>query len=198
VSLILEAEELRQRGPLACLGAAEYVLEIGFGRAELILGLARALPEQVFLGVEVSRKRVEKAARRAERMEVSNVRLVHGPAEYLLERVLPAGSVAECWVNCPDPWPKKRHYKRRLLQTPFLTQLAGVLRPMAILHICTDHSGYAEWIHEHISRVPGLENLHAPAPWSAKPPDRPQTAYELEWLAEGRTLGYFEYRIKSA
>ena len=79
------------------------MLELGFGRAELLLDLAAQNPGRVYLGVEVSRKRVLKAGKRAERRELRNVFMIHAPAEYVLERVLPAGVVEEAWVNCPDP-----------------------------------------------------------------------------------------------
>ena len=192
----LEAEELRERGVEACLTSQRIVLEIGFGRADLIMALAEAAPDRRFLGVEVSRKRVEKAARRLARREISNVRLVNAPAEYLLERVLPAGCVEECWINCPDPWPKKRHHRRRLVQPPFLKRLAGAMCPDAVLHLSTDHEGYRDWIHDAFAQVEVFENLCEPASWSLDRPDRPQTAYEEEWLADGRTVVYFDYRMR--
>ena len=191
---ILEAESLREHGLERCLGGSPVVLEIGFGRAELIIELAAAEPKRRFLGVEVSRKRVQKAGQRVERRELENVQLVNAPAEYLLERVLPAICIEECWINCPDPWPKKRHHKRRLIRPPFLRLLARTLVPGAVVHLSTDHSGYRDWIDEALCEVGELRNLHAPDPWSAEAPDRPQTAYELEWLAEGRSLAYFDYR----
>ncbi len=190
---VLGTEELRLRGLEACVGQEPVVLELGFGRADLLLELAAAHPERRFLGVEVSRKRVEKSARRVARRALRNVKLVHAPAEYVLERVLPQASIAECWLNCPDPWPKKRHYRRRLVNPEFALRMARVLEPGAVLHISTDHSGYAEWIHEVMSKAPGFRNLHAPAPLSARPPARPETAYESEWIAEGRRIVYFDY-----
>ena len=191
---LLEAEALRELGLEKCVGAPPIVLEIGFGRAELIMDLAEARRERGFLGVEVSRKRVEKAGRRVARRGLANVRLVHAPAEYLLERVLPPECVDECWICCPDPWPKKRHHRRRLISPAFLTRLTRALAPAARLHVSTDHPGYREWIAEALAPCPGLENLHAPQPWSLEPPERPQTAYEAEWRAEGRSIVYFDYR----
>jgi tRNA (guanine-N7-)-methyltransferase len=190
---ILEAEQLRERGLEDCVGASPVVIEIGFGRAELIMELAAAYPERRFLGVEVSRKRVEKSGRRVAKRQLRNVRLVHAPAEYLLERVLPDASIAECWINCPDPWPKRRHHKRRLVRAEFVLRLARVLELGALLHISTDHRGYAEWIHGVMSELPGFRNLHAPEPWSDSRPARPETAYEAEWIAEGRSIAYFDY-----
>ncbi len=190
----LEAEQLRVLGVERCVGLPPIVLEIGFGRAELILGLAAESPERSFLGIEVSRKRVAKAARRSLRQELRNIRLVHSSAEYVIERALPEGCVGECWINCPDPWPKKRHHRRRLIQPDFLSTLARVLAGDGLLHISTDHRGYAEWIATALPRASELANLHAPKPWSDKRPDRSETAYEAEWREEGRAIVYFDYR----
>ena len=190
----LEAETLRERGVEHCLGGLPIVLEIGFGRAELIVGLAQEHPEQAFLGVEVSRKRVTKAARRIQSVELRNVRVVHSPAEYVVGRVLPAGCVGECWINCPDPWPKKRHFRRRLIRPDLVAALARALVSEGLVHVSTDHAGYAEWIADVLDAEPALENLHAPEPWSGGRPDRRETAYEAEWREEGRTLRYFDYR----
>ncbi len=177
-----------------CVGEAPVVLEIGFGRAELILDLAEQHAATPFLGVEVSRKRVIKAGRRVEKRGLANVRLLNAPAEYLLERVLPPACVSECWINCPDPWPKKRHFKRRLIQKPLVEKLACALVPGGVLHLSTDHEGYAGWIDAVLLAARGLENLHQPRPWSAERPARGLTAYEREWLEEGRSLVYFDYR----
>jgi len=191
---VVSAETLRERGLRACLGVDRLVLELGFGRAELLLELAEQNPKRVYLGVEVSRKRVEKAGRRAEKRELANAFMLHATSEYVLERVLPAGSVEECWVNCPDPWPKKRHWRRRFVQAPQVENLARALAPGALLHIATDHEGYRDWIAAVMAGQNAFVNLHAPADFIATRPDRRETAYEAEWRAEGRTMAYFDYR----
>jgi tRNA (guanine-N7-)-methyltransferase len=192
---VLEPEAL-QGGDLELrLGPAPRVLEIGFGRGELLLASASEQPGRCFLGVEVSRKRVEKMARRVVRAQVRNLRLVRARAEELLERVLPDAAFAVCWVHCPDPWPKKRHHRRRFFQPSAVAGLARVLEPGALLHVSTDHLEYARWIAEVLAAAPELENLCAPEPWtSQRPAERGATAYESEWLAEGRALVYFRYR----
>jgi tRNA (guanine-N7-)-methyltransferase len=198
LSPLLEGEALRTTGPAVLLGSASLVLEIGFGRGELLMGLAEAHPDRTFLGVEVSRKRAQKVARRIERRGLANCFVLHAPAQYALERLLPPGCVAECWICCPDPWPKKRHHKRRLIQTPFLELLARALAPGATLHVSTDDPGYADWMAEAFAKTRGLENQHAPEHFSRQTPARPATAYEAEWVALGREIAYFDYRREAA
>jgi tRNA (guanine-N7-)-methyltransferase len=191
----VETEALRRDGLAAWLGPPPRVLEIGFGRGELLLASAADQPERSFLGVEVSRKRVEKMARRVVRAELPNLRLVRGRAEDVLEQALSDASFALCWLHCPDPWPKKRHHRRRFFQAGSVAQLARVLEPGARLLASTDDLEYAHWIARVMSAAPEFENLCAPEPWSLRPPaERRATAYEAEWLAEGRSLAYFHYR----
>ena len=197
LAAIVSAEDVLQRGLSAVLARDAVSLEIGFGRGEFLMELSEQSPELAFLGVERSRKRVVKVARRVFRRGLNNCFLIHASAEYLVERVLGPDSVAECWIHCPDPWPKKRHFKRRLIQRPFVEQLCRLLKPGAPLHVSTDHAGYAEWMVEVFAKVEALENLHQPAPFSRIPPERPVTAYEQEWLADGRTLVYFDYRKRA-
>jgi tRNA (guanine-N7-)-methyltransferase len=170
------------------------VLEIGFGRGEFLLALAEKQPATAFLAVETSRKRVLKMARRLARTPHRNVRLLEARGEQVVAELLPDASLSACWINFPDPWPKKRHHKRRLLQAPFVAQLAGRLAPGASLYVATDHVEYAEQIHEVLSKQPVLENAYAPSAWLREVPGRMPTAYELEWRSEGRPLHFFAYR----
>jgi tRNA (guanine-N7-)-methyltransferase len=169
------------------------VLEIGFGRGEFLMHLAEASPETAFVGVEYSGKRVLKLARRLARSPLRNVRLFEARAEELVAEVLPPASVSCCWINFPDPWPKKRHFKRRLIQPAFVAALRERLVPGGLLRIATDHPGYAEWIDEVLSAAPGLVNRYAPDAFRPEAPGRMSTAYELEWRALGRPLHFFEY-----
>jgi tRNA (guanine-N7-)-methyltransferase len=169
------------------------VLEIGFGRGEFLVHLAQASPETAFVGVEYSAKRVLKLARRIARTPLRNVRLFEATAEQLVREVLPPVSISCCWINFPDPWPKKRHFKRRLIQPPFAAALRERLVPDGLLRIATDHPGYAEWIDEVLSAAEGLENRYAPDRFRPEAAGRPPTAYELEWRALGRSLHFFEY-----
>jgi len=170
------------------------VVDLGFGRGEFLLELACQEPEMAFLGVEVSMKRVLKMARRLARTDVVNLRLVEATAQEVVQERLPEASVACFWINFPDPWPKKRHHRRRLVQPDFVRALAQRLAPGGVVNLATDHEGYAEQAAAVLAGEPLLENLFAPDPFRSEAGDRPPTGYELEWLAEGRSFHFFSYR----
>jgi tRNA (guanine-N7-)-methyltransferase len=193
-------DEARERGFADLFGSdvarpLPLVVEIGFGRGEFLMDMALRHPEQAFVGIEVSFKRTLKMARRLARTELRSVRLVEATAEEVLDSALEDASVSRFWINFPDPWPKKRHFKRRLVQPPIAALLARRLVPGGELHVATDHPDYAEWIDLVLSKTPGLENIDAPSPFLREAPDdRRPTAYELEWRAQGRGLYFFRYR----
>lgn len=170
------------------------VLEIGFGRGEFLIDLAARAPEVAHVGVEVSWKRVLKMARRLARSELANVRLVHGAGQQVVAEAFGPGSLEAVWINFSDPWPKKRHHGRRLVQPALVAALAERLRPSGVLHVATDDVGYAEHIDAVLAAEPRLANAFAPARWRREVPGRTPTAYELAWRAEGRPLHFWEYR----
>jgi tRNA (guanine-N7-)-methyltransferase len=176
---------------------APLVLEIGFGRGEFLIGLARAAPAVSHVGVELSAKRVHKQARRLAKDVLANVRLVHGRGEDALAELFARDSLAAVWINFPDPWPKKRHHRRRLVQAPLVAAIADRLVPGGTLHVATDDVPYAEHIDAVLAAEPRLVNAFAPARWLAEVPGRAQTAYELAWRAEGRPLHFWSYRRRS-
>jgi tRNA (guanine-N7-)-methyltransferase len=169
------------------------VVELGYGRGEFLLERAKQQPQQAFVGIELSFRRSLKMARRLARSELRNVRLCQGRAEIWLGESLADASVACFWINFPDPWPKARHVKRRLIQPELTALLARRLIPGGALRIATDDAAYAEWIDAVLRAEPALENQHAPEPFAREEPDRTPTAYELEWRAEGRPLHFFRY-----
>jgi len=169
------------------------VVELGFGRGEFLLALARARPTVAHIGVDISRKRVLKMARRIARQELTNIRLVEGLGQVVVRETLPPASVSAFWINFSDPWPKKRHLRRRLIQRELIADLITRLVPGGVLHIATDDLAYAEHIDVLLREQRDLENLYAPEPWLPEVPGRLPTAYELEWRAEGRPLHFWAY-----
>ena len=173
-------------------GPRPLVVDLGFGRGEFLMALAEKAPDVDFLGVEVSHKRVLKMARRLARTPLVNLLLCEARAQDVVARALLASSVRTFWVNFPDPWPKKRHAARRLIQPGFVRELVRALEPDGVLQVATDAVAYAEWIDEVLREEPGLVNTW-PDAWVAEVADRPRTGYELEWRAEGRPLHFFTY-----
>jgi tRNA (guanine-N7-)-methyltransferase len=195
-------EEVREKGWEAIFAPdlgppLRLVLEIGFGRGEFLRHLASEAPEVAHVGVEVSFKRVLKMARRIAPGDERNIRLVESTGEHAVRDLLSDASLEFVWINFPDPWPKKRHHHRRLLQPAFVTALALKLRPHGELEVATDHADYAEQIDAVLSAEPLLENTLAPAAFVRDVPGRMRTAYEAEWRREGRSLHFFSYRRRA-
>ncbi len=192
---------VRERGWPAIFGDAldsprSPVVDIGFGRGEFLMNLAEHAPTTAHIGIEYSFKRVLKMTRRLARSELKNVRLLDCPAEVAMEELFQPGSVSCIWVNYPDPWPKKRHFRRRLLQPEVVGRLADRLERGGVLNVATDHVEYAEFIDSVLSAEVRLENIYDPVPFRSEVEGRLPTAYEREWRAEGRNLHYFSYRRK--
>ena len=171
--------------------ARRCVLEIGFGRGEFLLALAEAAPETDFVGVEVSWKRALKMARKVARARRTNVLLTVGRGEAVLREAFAPGALAELWVNFSDPWPKRRHADRRLVQPAFAALAARALAPGGTLFVATDDVPYAHQIDEVLAGEKGLENRYAPLAFLPEVPGRMTTGYEAQWRAEGRPLHFF-------
>ena len=170
------------------------VVEIGFGRGEFLLDQAARAPRVAHVGVEYSFKRVLKVARRLARTPLRNVRLLEARGELVVEELLPTESVSVCWINFPDPWPKKRHARRRLVQPGLVSALARRLAAGGRLEIATDDPLYAAEIDAALAGEPLLENALAPERFLGEIAGRTRTAYELEWRALGRPLHFWTYR----
>jgi tRNA (guanine-N7-)-methyltransferase len=162
-------------------------VEIGVGKGRFLLEWASAHPEIGLLGVERARPYLTIAAMRAARRGLINVRLVHTTAEDLLFRLLASDSVAAVHVYYPDPWPKKRHAKRRFFRTENLARLADVLSPGGLLLVKTDHDGYAATIEEMLRGEPRLAAV-------ATVDAIPDIGYEAKYAREGRTVHRFVFR----
>jgi tRNA (guanine-N7-)-methyltransferase len=167
---------------------APVLLEIGSGMGETTAALAKAAPELNYLAVEVYRPGLAQLMMRALSMDIPNLRLLRGDAVVLLTEHIPAGSLAGARIFFPDPWPKKRHHKRRLIQPTFVALLAGKLAPGARLHLATDWEEYAEEMVAACSAEPLLRNVYPDQPqgWAPRPDWRPVTKFENRARDEGR------------
>lgn len=167
---------------------APVLLEIGSGMGETTAALAKAAPELNYLAVEVYRPGLAQLMMRAQSMDIGNLRLLRGDAVVLLREHVPADFLAGARIFFPDPWPKKRHHKRRLVQPGFVALLAGKLAPGARLHLATDWENYAEQMMAVCSAEPLLRNVYADEPdgWAPRPDWRPVTKFENRARDEGR------------
>ncbi|MCG6867584.1 MAG: tRNA (guanosine(46)-N7)-methyltransferase TrmB [Gammaproteobacteria bacterium] len=173
--------------PAAVFGReAPVTLEIGFGNGESLAQLAATHSERNFLGVEVHRPGLGRLLRRIEALGLANVRLVCGDAVELLEQNLPPASLNAVLLWYPDPWPKKRHHKRRIVQPRFVRQIHRALRDGGIFHMATDWQDYARHMMAVMEEVPGFANRAGPRRFSSRPGDRPVTKFECR----GNRLGH--------
>ena len=181
--------------------AQDVWLEIGFGGGEHLLWQARANPAIGFIGCEPFQDGLIKALSAIERERLANIRLYAEDARYLLEW-LPPASIGRAFLLFPDPWPKRRHHKRRLVSVATLGELARILRPGSQLRIATDIGEYARSISEAVARQGSFAcsgqspaPLPLPQPFAAfsgpRPADWPPTRYEQKALREGRQCNYF-------
>jgi tRNA (guanine-N7-)-methyltransferase len=173
--------------PLAVFGRrAPLTLEIGFGDGGNLLAMALASPEEDFLGVEVHTPGVGHLLLQLEKHGLGNVRVYCADAVEVLERCIPDASLERILVLFPDPWPKKRHHKRRLVTPEFARLAAAKLTPGGPLHAATDWEDYAHWMLEVLNKCAELENLAEEGGFSARPAYRQPTKFEQR----GRRLGH--------
>lgn len=161
-------------------------VEIGFGNGDNLAALAAAHPERDYLGIEVHRPGVGRLLLRLEEAGLRNVRLVcHDAVEVLAQQIAPR-TLDEVLVLFPDPWPKKRHHKRRLLQSPFVELVADRLQPGGVLRVATDWEPYAQATLEVLNACRDLRNLSADHTFIPRPGERRPTRFELR----GERLGH--------
>jgi len=176
--------EARPLNPAVLFGReAPLVLEIGFGMGDATAQIAAALAGTDFIGVEVHEPGVGALLQRIDEAGLSNLRIVQFDAVQVLEHMISPGSLAGVHVFFPDPWHKKKHNKRRLIQPPLVQLLQSRLSPGGYLHCATDWQPYAEQMLEVLSNEPALRNT-APA-YAPKPAYRPLTKFENRGLKLG-------------
>ena len=172
--------------------SAPRVLEIGFGMGETTAAIAQMRPDDDFLAIEVHSPGVGALLRRIRELGLNNVRIVQHDAVELVAAMIPEASLSGVHVFFPDPWPKKRHHKRRLLKTEFVHALALRLGAHGYLHVATDWETYAREILDTLLAEPLLENTTEG--FASRPPYRPLTKFEARGLALGHRVWDFRFR----
>lgn len=174
---------------------APLILEIGCGTGTATSAMAKAEPHVNLMAVEVYRPGLAQLLAQIDRDDIPNVRVLRGDAVEVLENMVAPGSLTGVRVFFPDPWPKARHHKRRLLQPATFALIASRLAPGGVLHVATDHADYAEWIREYGNAEPALAALDWESPMTH---ERPVTKFEGKAHRAGSAITELIWgRIKS-
>jgi len=166
--------------------AAPRSVEIGFGNGDNLAALAAAHPERDYLGIEVHRPGVGRLLLTVQERQLSHVRIICHDAVEVMQRQIPPDSLDEVLILFPDPWQKKRHHKRRLVQTPFVELVAQRLRPGGVLRLATDWQPYAQAALEVLGASALLRNLSPDGSFVPRPAERQPTRFEKR----GERLGH--------
>ncbi|MFC2951139.1 tRNA (guanosine(46)-N7)-methyltransferase TrmB [Marinicaulis aureus] len=176
--------------------AEEIHLEVGFGGGEHLAWQAAHNPKIGFIGAEPFVNGVAKLLVHVDEGRQENIRIHHGDVRPLIE-ALPDASLARIYVLHPDPWPKKRHHKRRMISPWFFAQAARLLKSGGELRVASDIRDYIRWTLMHAQQASEFEwTATCAADWKKRPGDWPQTRYEAKSLREGRTPAYLVFRRK--
>jgi len=166
--------------------SAPRVCEIGFGNGDALLALACSRPDMDFLGIEVHDPGIGHLLLAADGAGLRNLRVARHDAVDVIHGWLPPACLDRLHLYFPDPWPKRRHHKRRIVQPDFLEDVARLLKPGGVLHMATDWQPYAEHMLSVTEASRHFRNLAGPEEYSPRPPERPETRFERR----GRRLGH--------
>jgi len=169
-------------------------IEIGFGMGRATAAIALKNPGINYLGIEVHKPGIGRLLWDIEKMSIKNIRIIEGDATEILTNKIPDNSVSAFHIFFPDPWPKKRHYKRRLVKRPFTDLLAAKLLPGGYVYMVSDWADYADWALRELSATPALANKYPafsePQQW------RPETEFEKKaWLKNHEIWELFFLKI---
>jgi tRNA (guanine-N7-)-methyltransferase len=166
-------------------------IDLGCGDGSFLLAMAAHHPERDFLGVERLLGRARKVCRRAARANLNNLKVLRLESRYTVEWLLAPGSVSRLHLLCPDPWPKVRHHRRRLVQQEFLDALVSVLVPGGEFLFKTDHAEYFDWVRAEVAAHGRLTELG----WPDDAFFYPKTDFQEYWESQGKPIYQLRYRL---
>lgn len=169
-------------------GERPLEVDLGCGDGTFLIDLAQHHPERDFIGVERLLGRCKKVAKRIKRAGLNNAKILRLDSKYVVEWLLPEASISRIHLLCPDPWPKAKHHRRRLVQIAWLKAVKAALAPGGEFLFMTDHEEYFAWGEEQI-RESGLFEV---LPWKEDSFFYPKTDFQIQWEAEGKSM----YRIR--
>ena len=167
-----------------CRDGRALEVDLGCGDGSFLLEMARQHPERDFLGVERLLGRVRKVCKKITRGRLENARVLRLDSRYVVEWLLPEVGVSRLHLLCPDPWPKVRHHRRRLMQVEFLEAVRRVLVPGGEFLFMTDHEDYYRWAEEKVADFGGLERME----WEENSFFYPKTDFQQLWESEGKPM----------
>jgi tRNA (guanine-N7-)-methyltransferase len=169
-------------------------LEIGCGMGDFVTRMAQIHPDWNFIAIDYYNKGCLKTCKRIDGLELNNVRVVRDEARSFMERCIPRESLRAVVINCPDPWPKMRHRKRRLVNAEFADFLTQFMMPGADFHFATDFDDYGEDVAGMMPGITGFENALAPDLYRHMREQYPLSKYMLKFMAEGKRIYFIHYR----
>lgn len=189
--------QLKKAGSFAALFGNDnpLALEIGCGIGDFIVQIAARHPECNFIAIDIFNQGCRQTCSRIEDSGLANIRMMRTEARYLLHHYLGKDSLQSIYINCPDPWPKKRHRKRRLLNKSFLDLALYCLQPGGVLNFATDFADYGEATGELLNGDERFENLHS-SPFTHELGDYPISKYMRRFLDLGQPIYFCSYSKK--
>jgi tRNA (guanine-N7-)-methyltransferase len=169
-------------------------LEIGCGMGDFVTQVAQLHPDWNFVAIDYYNKGCLKTCKRIDDLELNNVRVVRDEARGFMVRCIPPESLQAVVINCPDPWPKMRHRKRRLVNGEFVAFLADFMLPGGDFHFATDFDDYGEDVARMMPGIAGFENVLAPDLYRHMREQYPLSKYMKKFMAEGKRIYFVHYR----
>lgn len=164
-------------------------IDLGCGDGSFLMEMAGEFPERDFLGVERLLGRVRKVCKKITRRDLGNARVLRLDSRYIVEWLLPEASVSRLHLLCPDPWPKFKHHRRRVMQLDFLESVRRCLKPGGEFLFMTDHEEYFHWAAAKVAEFGKFESLE----WTEESFFYPKTDFQMQWEAEGKSM----FRLRS-
>jgi tRNA (guanine-N7-)-methyltransferase len=192
--IFLPEEDIPPCGPGAAFPVERpLILEVGCGIGDFIVQLAERNPSINYLAIDIYNKGCLKTCKKVEAAGLDNVRVMRAEARYLLTRYLAPESLIAIYINCPDPWPKKRHRQRRLVNPEFLSLALHYLQPGGEFHFSTDFADYAESVANALAEAPGFRNC-LPVPIALERPGYFLSKYMRRFLEQGQPIHFIHHR----
>lgn len=171
----------------------ELVLEIGFGDGDFLIEMAERHPEKNFLGIEIKTKRFKIAVKASEHRKNGNLKFLHMNAEIAVKEIFPENVFSLIYINFPDPWPKDRHHKHRIVNSEFLGALSKIMKKDGVLEIASDHKEYIDHTFDVFENISFFKSQYPDPGYLHNLPNRLHTKYEKEFRKEGREIFYLMF-----